>query len=145
MLQAGRHRYTVAAARSTCAASGKGDSLLASIEVGQAFALGASGWKIEPQLQLVHQRLSLDDVAHLRRAGAAATADDGWIVRAGVRVKGEIATGAGMLQPYGRVNVYQANGGSDVTRFIGPAACTDIAQRARRQHGRVGRGRHAAP
>jgi outer membrane autotransporter protein len=46
---------------------------------------------------------------------------------AGVRVKGEIATRAGTLQPYGSLNVYRNNGGADVTRFIGPAGFTDIA------------------
>jgi hypothetical protein len=52
---------------------------------------------------------------------------NGWLVRAGVRVKGEIATGAGVLQPYVRANVYRSGRGTDVTRFVGPAGFTDIA------------------
>lgn len=84
--------------------------------MGQAFALGESGWKIEPQLQLIHQHLSLDDIAI---SGP----------RVGVRVKGDISTSLGTLQPYGRFNVYKASSGADVTRFIGPAATTDITSR----------------
>jgi outer membrane autotransporter protein len=127
VLQAGRHRYTVEPL-STQRSSGKGDSLTASIEVGQAFAMGDSGWKIEPQLQLIRQHLSLDDIA-ISGANVRQDSDDGWIARVGVRVKGEIATSLGMLQPYGRFNVYKASGGADVARFIGPAATTDITSR----------------
>lgn len=32
-----------------------------SAEIGSAFRIGATGWKIEPQLQLAYQRLELDD------------------------------------------------------------------------------------
>ena len=42
-------------------------------------------------------------------------------------MKGEVATGAGLLQPYARVNVYRRSSGTDTARFIGPAATTDIA------------------
>ncbi|WGT61328.1 autotransporter outer membrane beta-barrel domain-containing protein [Variovorax paradoxus] len=127
VLQAGRHRYTVEPL-STLRSGGKGDSLMASIEVGQAFALGASGWKIEPQVQLIHQRLSLDNVA-ISGANVRQDSDDGWIARVGVRLKGEIATGLGTLQPYGRFNLYKASSGTDVARFIGPAGATDITGR----------------
>jgi outer membrane autotransporter protein len=36
-----------------------GNGLPGSFEVGQAFALGGSGWSIEPQLQLIHEHLAL--------------------------------------------------------------------------------------
>ncbi|MGJ7498299.1 autotransporter outer membrane beta-barrel domain-containing protein [Variovorax sp. RT4R15] len=127
VLQAGRHRYTVEPL-STARSAGKGDSLMASIEVGQAFALGASGWKIEPQLQLIHQHVGLNDIA-ISGAGVRQDSDDGWIARIGVRLKGEIATGLGTLQPYGRFNVYKASSGTDVVRFIGAAGTTDITSR----------------
>ena len=55
--------------------------------------------------------------------------DNGWIARAGVRLKGEMTTRAGLLQPYARVNVYGATHGTDIARFVGPAASTDIATR----------------
>ncbi|ADU39106.1 autotransporter outer membrane beta-barrel domain-containing protein [Variovorax paradoxus] len=127
VLQAGRHRYTAAplfAQRS----AGKGDSLMASIEVGQAFAMGEGGWKIEPQLQLIHQHIGLDDIA-ISGARVRQDSDDGWIARVGVRLKGEIATSLGTLQPYGRFNIYKTSGGADVARFIGPAGTTDITGR----------------
>jgi outer membrane autotransporter protein len=124
VLQAGRHRYT-ASPTLGFGSSGKGDSLLASIEVGQAFAI-APNWTIEPQLQLVHQRVNLDDNG-IAGALVQQNSHDGWLLRAGVRVKGEVATGAGLLQPYVRFNVYRSGSGSDVTRFVGPAAYTDIA------------------
>lgn len=124
VLQEGRHRYAVEPL-STSRSAGKGDSLMASVEVGQAFALGKSGWKIEPQLQLIHQHLSLDDIA-ISGANVRQDSDDGWIARVGVRVKGEISTSLGTLQPYGRFNIYKASGGADVAHFIGSAATTDI-------------------
>jgi len=107
--------------------SGKGNSLLASLEVGQAFRIAPS-WTIEPQLQLVHQRVSLDNTG-IAGALVQQNSRNRWLVRAGVRVKGEIATGAGLLQPYARVNVYRSSSGKDITRFTGPAAYTDIATR----------------
>jgi outer membrane autotransporter protein len=126
VLQAGRHRYT---AGPTLAASsgGKGDSLLASVEVGQAFRV-APNWVVEPQVQLVHQRIDLNDTAIV---GALVQQDSasGWTARAGVRVKGEFQTGAGTVQPYARVNFYKRSSETDVTRFVGPAGFSDIATR----------------
>ena len=106
--------------------SGKGNSLLGSIEVGQSFALGGSGWRIEPQLQLIHQHMDLGNSAVVG-AVVQPQADSGWIARAGVRVKGEIATGVGTLQPYGRFNVYRTSSGADIARFVNGATTTDIA------------------
>jgi len=126
VLQAGRHSYITSPTLSF-GSSGKGRSVLASIEVGQSFGI-APGWTIEPQLQLVHQRISLDD-GSIAGALVRQNSHSGWLARAGVRVKGEIATSAGLLQPYVRFNVYRSGGGTDTSRFIGPAAYTDIATR----------------
>ncbi|MDH6591833.1 outer membrane autotransporter protein [Variovorax sp. TBS-050B] len=125
VVQSGRHRYTVEPLASL-GVSGKGNSLLGSIEVGQSFALGGSGWRIEPQLQLIHQHMDLNNAA-IVGAVVQPQADSGWIARAGVRVKGEIATGVGTLQPYGRVNVYRTSSGADITRFVNGATTTGIA------------------
>ncbi len=124
VLQAGRHRYTVNPLVNL-PVSGRGRSLLASIEVGQSFQIDER-WKIEPQLQLIHQRLQLDDVT-IAGARVQQRSDNGWVARAGVRLKGEIATAAGTLQPYVRANLYHASSGHDIARFVGPAAATDIA------------------
>ena len=126
VLQAGNHRVTVEPLGNATAPV-RGDSLLASIEAGQSFALGG-GWRIEPQVQLIHQRIDLDDSA-ISGATVRHDTDNGWIARAGVRLKGEMTTRAGLLQPYARVNVYGATHGTDIARFVGPAASTDIATR----------------
>jgi fibronectin-binding autotransporter adhesin len=124
VLQAGRHRYEVKP-QTTLRTKGKASSLSASLELGQSFALG-EGWQIQPQAQLVHQRLDLGDV-DIAGARVQQERDSTWLARLGVRVKGDIATSAGRLQPYARVNLYRASGGNDVTRFVNPAARTAIA------------------
>jgi len=125
VVQSGRHRYTVEPLASV-GVGGKAHSLLGSIEVGQAFGLGGSGWTIEPQLQLIHQHMDLGNSA-IVGAIAQPQADSGWIARAGVRAKGEIDTGMGTLQPYGRFNVYKSSGGADIARFVNGSTTTDIA------------------
>ncbi len=124
VLQGGSHRYTVRPDGNPSVA-GKADSLTASIETGKAFAL-AGNWIVEPQAQVAWQRSRFDDVL-ISGATVHQDADSGWIARLGVRVKGDFATGAGRLQPYGRVNLYRASSGTDVASFINPAANTPIA------------------
>ncbi|WP_185879101.1 autotransporter-associated beta strand repeat-containing protein [Variovorax sp. MHTC-1] len=125
VLQAGRHRYT-ARPLWNAATEGKGSSLSASVEIGQPFALGASGWAVEPQLQLIHQRLDMDDVA-IPGALVQSQADNGWTARLGVRLKGAVETGIGLLQLYGRVNIYRSTNGNDTARFANGAFASGIA------------------
>jgi len=125
VVQSGRHRYTVEPMLGA-GVGGKGNSLLGSIEVGQSFAIGGSGWRVEPQLQLIHHHMDLGNSV-IAGAIAQPQADSGWIARAGVRVKGQIDTGLGALQPYGRVNVYKTSSGTDIARFVNGATTTDIA------------------
>ncbi|MCU4122399.1 autotransporter outer membrane beta-barrel domain-containing protein [Variovorax sp. N23] len=124
VLQGGRHRYDVSP-QLALASHGKGDSLLASVEVGQSFQI-APGWALEPQLQLMHQQVDLDDVA-IASATVQQNNYNGWIARVGLRLKGDMTTAAGVLQPYGRLNVYSSSKGTDVSRFIGPGGFADIA------------------
>jgi outer membrane autotransporter protein len=124
VLQAGRHRYTVAPL-GLAGTESKGDSLSASLEIGRPFALGASGWAVEPQLQWIHQRLDLDDAA-IPGALVQPRADSGWTARLGVRLKGAIETAGGLLQLYGRINVYRASGGTDTARFVNGPFATGI-------------------
>lgn len=137
VLQAARYRYT-AQPLGNPSVEGKGSGGLASVEVGQGFALSPH-WKIEPQLQLVYQDLSLDDTV---LAGATVQQPGGssWLARAGVRARGEWGTDAGMLQPYARLNFYRSAGGNDVVRFVGPAASTDIESGADASWGEVAAG-----
>jgi type V secretory pathway adhesin AidA len=117
VLQAGSHRYS-ARPDGGFAVNGKARSVSASVEAGKSFAL-TERWSIEPQVQLIRQRNSFDDVA-IAGTYVRQHADAGWIGRVGVRIKGDIATGAGRLQPYARVNVYRASSGADVVDFVGP-------------------------
>jgi outer membrane autotransporter protein len=124
VLQYGSQRYTIqplAGFQTT----GDGNSYLAALEVGQAFALG-NGWTLEPQAQLIYSHARLDN---LLIPGALVQQDslDGWTGGLSVRVKGDFATSAGRLQPYGRIGVIRGTGGNTIARFIGPAAFTDIA------------------
>jgi outer membrane autotransporter protein len=137
VLQAGRHRTTVRPDGNPNA-SGKAESLTASIEAGKSFPLAAD-WIIEPQAQLIYQRSRFDDVL-IGGANVRQDADGGWIGRLGVRLKGDIATGAGRLQPYVRANLYRASGGADVAEFIGPAATTRIASAVGYSSGEVAGG-----
>jgi outer membrane autotransporter protein len=124
VLQGGSHRYTVRPDGNP-EASGKARSTTESIEAGKSFAL-ADGWSIEPQAQLIHQQTHFDDVL-ISGANVRQDADGGWIGRLGVRIKGDVTTAAGRLQPYARLNVYRASSGADVATFVGPAASTSLA------------------
>lgn len=126
VLQAEHIRYD-SSATGTAANNGSGSSLLASVEVGKSFEISPR-WRIEPQLQLAHQSIGMDSLA-ISGAQVDQGSDSNWIVRAGLRVKGEFSTGASNWQPYGRVNLYRSNTGTDITRFTGPAGTTDIATR----------------
>ena len=123
VLQQGTHRYT---ARPLGAApvTGKAKSLIGSLELGQVFGLGG-GWRLEPQVQLMHRHAQFDDaILSLARVRQ----DDGsdWFARAGLRLKGDLATSAGRLQPYVRAAV-QRGSGTSVTQFIGPGGAADIS------------------
>lgn len=117
VLQAGSHRYS-ARPDGGFTVSGKARSVSASVEAGKSFAL-TDTWSIEPHVQLIRQRASFDDVS-IVGAQVRQHADAGWIGRLGVSIKGDIATGAGRLQPYVRVSVYRASSGADVVDFVGP-------------------------
>jgi len=124
VLQAGSHRHT-ARPDTNPSISSKAGSLTASIEAGRSFALDER-WRIEPQVQLAYHRLRPDDTT-LSGAQVRQEASDGWIARLGVRIKGDIATGVGKLQPYARLNLYKASFGDDVVNFMAPAGTTAIA------------------
>ncbi|MBT2299857.1 autotransporter outer membrane beta-barrel domain-containing protein, partial [Variovorax paradoxus] len=124
VLQGGSQRYTVRPDINP-SVSGKASSVTASIEIGKSFALDER-WSIEPQAQIAYQRSSFDDLA-LGGAQVSQDAASGWIARLGLRVKGDIATGVGKLQPYARLNLYHASFGDDAANFMGPAGTTVIA------------------
>ena len=119
VLQAGSHRYDVRPDASFTA-SGKARSYSASLEAGKSFAL-AGAWSIEPQAQLIYLSTRFDDV-RIVVASVRQDASAGWIGRLGVRIKGDVFTAAGRLQPYARLNVYRADTGTDMVTIVGPAS-----------------------
>ncbi|QXZ10249.1 autotransporter outer membrane beta-barrel domain-containing protein [Comamonas sp. Y33R10-2] len=102
----------------------KGEGWLASLELGKPFAINNS-WQVEPQAQIIYRKLSIDDTA-LSLASVKNKADDDWTLRLGARIKGSFNTGAGLVQPYGRINIYKASSTTDMATFITPAASSDI-------------------
>jgi outer membrane autotransporter protein len=123
VLQGASQRYDVRPDTSP-SVSGKGDSFMASVEAGKSYAL-VERWSIEPQVQVVYQHNSVDDLM-LSGARVQQNAATGWTARLGARVKGDFAMGTGLLQPYGRLNVYRTNAGDDIATFVGPAGTTAI-------------------
>lgn len=123
VLQAGRYRYTTHPDRNT-SSNGQGQSVSVSLEVGRLFALSPH-WAIEPQLQLVHQAMDLNDVG-IDAANISQHNPASWLGRAGARLKGTFASSAGLIRPYAQVNVYKSSTSADVTRFAGPAGSADV-------------------
>ncbi len=126
VLQVGDHRYT-AHASTGLASTGKGDSLVASIEVGRALAL-APRWVLEPQFQIAYQRVKLDSNT-ISNASIEQDIDGGWIARVGARIKGQWDIGPGPLQIHGGLNLHKRSNGTDITRFVGTGGGTDIRSR----------------
>lgn len=125
VLQSGHHNYTVAP-NSSHDSKVSGNSLLGSVEVGQAFPLGTTGWSVEPQFQLIHQKLDLNG-GSVSGAEVKSNTGSNWIARVGVRVKDDVKTGIGAMQPYARVNTYKSSNGTDVARFVSGGTSTDIS------------------
>ena len=106
----------------------KGDGWLASLEVGKAHAIN-SQWHMEPQAQIIYRRVTLDDTL-LDQAQVMHQTQGGWTLRLGMRIKARLTTTVGVLQPYGRFNVYRGNRSVDTARFITSGTSTEI-----RSHG----------
>jgi outer membrane autotransporter protein len=137
VLQAASHHYEVRPDGNP-SVSGTASGFTASVEGGKAFAL-TDRWSIEPQAQLAWQHNSFDDLL-LTGARVRQDSGSGWIARLGLRIKGDLPTAAGRLQPYARVNFYHANFSGDAALFIGPAASTSIASEGSYSAGEVSAG-----
>ncbi|MEJ8857461.1 autotransporter outer membrane beta-barrel domain-containing protein [Variovorax robiniae] len=137
VLQGASHRLDIRPT-GNATVSAKASGFMASVETGKAFALTET-WSLEPQAQLAWQHNDFDDVV-LSGARVRQDSSSGWIGRLGLRVKGDLATGAGRLQPYGRVNFYHGNFSGDTAVFIGPAAATAIDSKGSYSAGEVAAG-----
>ncbi|WP_218511708.1 autotransporter outer membrane beta-barrel domain-containing protein [Variovorax sp. dw_308] len=137
VLQGASHRYDVRPDINP-SVSGKASGFIASVEAGKAFAL-SEHWNIEPQAQIAWRHNSYDDLL-LSGARVQQDSGSGWIARLGLRIKGDLPSAAGRLQPYARVNFYRANFSDDAALFIGPAASTVISSGGSYSAGEVAAG-----
>lgn len=103
-------------------ADAKGTAWTASLEGGLPFALG-QGWILEPQAQLIWQRVSLDPTRDAFSAIAHKT-DDAFTGRIGARLQGEWLVNDIKLTPYLKANVWHGFAGNDVTLFDANAIVT---------------------
>lgn len=93
----------------------KGHSTALSVETGFPIGLG-NDWVLEPQAQLVGQKVSLDrqndGISEIRQ-----DSDTNWTGRLGARLKGRYETGGVPLEPYVRANVLHSFSGEDRLTF----------------------------
>ncbi|OEZ02679.1 autotransporter outer membrane beta-barrel domain-containing protein [Stenotrophomonas sp. BIIR7] len=94
-----------------------GDGTTASMEVGKPLLrLGQSAWWLEPQLQVIWQRTSVDDTAD-RIAQLRFASDSAWTGRIGLRLAGDYGIAGNGWQPYFKVNYWQTLDGQDRVDF----------------------------
>ena len=94
-----------------------GDGVTASLEVGKPLAWSSdSRWSLEPQAQVIWQRVSLDE-QHDRFATVAFDSDNALTGRVGLRLSGDYQTSGGLLQPYLKLNYWHGFGGEDRMHF----------------------------
>lgn len=95
----------------------EGDGLTASAEIGRPLRWReGSRWALEPQLQLIWQRISLDDRAD-RFAAIGFDSDDAISGRLGLRLSADFPTSRGLWQPYLKLNYWHGSGGEDRIGF----------------------------
>ncbi|WP_425960457.1 autotransporter outer membrane beta-barrel domain-containing protein [Rhizobium nepotum] len=101
-----------------------GSGVTASLEGGYPIALN-DRWNLEPQAQIVWQHLSLDDTAD-RFSSVSFDSDDTVTGRLGLRLQGKYETGAGLIQPYLKANLWHSFSTDQTVRFAGDPIVTEI-------------------
>ena len=125
VLQGARHNVDIKP-DSTSNSKQKGHGVTASVEVGQPFAIGSSSWKFEPQAQIIHQWLDLNDTDISGNTTVKQDHDSAWLFRLGGRVEGNYQVNKGVLHPYARINFFYSPNGADHTTFKTKAASTTL-------------------
>ncbi len=114
----------------------KGDGTTLSLEVGKPLLqFGQSSWWLEPQVQVIWQRSSLDD----RRDEVSAVrfdSDNAWTGRVGLRLAGDYQLADNGWQPYFKVNYWHGRAGEDRIQFDSDTILN--AQRSRALEAGVG-------
>ena len=104
----------------------KGHGVTASVEIGQPFTLGSSNWKLEPQAQIIHQWLDLNDSDISGRTTVSHGHNNAWLFRLGGRLEGSYQLNKGNLRPYARVNFFYSPDGADHTSYVTNVATTRL-------------------
>ncbi len=95
----------------------RGDGTSASLEAGKPLLrLGQSSWWLEPQLQVIWQRQSLDD-ADDAVAAIRFDADNAWTGRIGLRLAGDYGLADNGWQPYFKLNYWKTLDGDNRVDF----------------------------
>jgi len=105
----------------------RGHALTLSAEAGYPFAV-AGGWVLEPQAQIIHQKISLDS----QDDGISKVkfdSDSTWTARFGARLKGAYRVSDMPVEPYLRANIWHTFSGTDTVTFDG-AQRIETEQRA---------------
>lgn len=95
----------------------KGDGTTASLEAGKPLLrFGQSAWWLEPQVQVIWQRSSLDDSAD-RISTVRYNSDDAWTGRAGLRLAADYNIAGNGWQPYFKLDYWHTFDGEDSIDF----------------------------
>jgi outer membrane autotransporter protein len=93
----------------------RGHALTLSAEAGYPFAV-ATDWVLEPQVQVIHQKISLDT----QDDGVSRVefdSDGAWTGRLGARLKGRYQVSGMPVEPYLRANLWHTFSGTDSVTF----------------------------
>ncbi|MGO4322414.1 autotransporter family protein [Pseudomonas sp. KB_12] len=93
----------------------RGHALTLSAEAGYPFAV-ATDWVLEPQVQIIHQKVSLDT----QDDGVSRVefdSDGAWTGRLGARLKGRYQVSGMPVEPYLRANLWHTFSGTDTVTF----------------------------
>lgn len=93
----------------------RGHALTLSAEAGYPFAVAAD-WVLEPQVQIIHQKVSLDT----QDDGISRVefdSDSAWTGRLGARLKGRYQVSGAPVEPYLRANLWHTFSGTDTVTF----------------------------
>jgi outer membrane autotransporter protein len=100
----------------------KGNTYLASLEVGKPFELGG-GWKLEPQVQVIYGNSNLDNASDSTAIANSWTIDDTVTGRAGFRLKRtwdyNQSSEGGLFTAYLKANVWGRLSGDDTVLAVG--------------------------
>lgn len=127
----GAHHHTDVKPNGNKNSKQKGYGFSASIETGKPFNLSDSGWKLEPQAQIIHQWLNLDDSHVSGNTKIKQSHINKWLFRVGGRFEGLFQTETGILRPYARANLFYSPNGADRINFASQSASTKFSNGAK--------------